>query len=430
MRIELAYGETGLAVDLPDERTTVVTPRYVPGAADPGQVLRSALREPVAGPPLREIVRPGQRVAISVCDGTRAQPRDLMVPAVLEELAGIIDLDDVVVLVATGTHRGNTEAELRAMLGDEIVDRVHVLNHDARDDASLVWMGRHGNDVPVWLNRHWVEADVRITTGFVEPHFFAGFSGGPKLAVPGLAGLETVLTLHDAQRIGSPDAVWGVCEGNPVHDDIRAVVGAVGRVDFGFDVTLNREQQIVGAFGGELFAMHAAAREAARELAMVPVPRRFDVVVTTNSGFPLDQNLYQAVKGISAAATVVADGGAIVCAAECRDGFPNHGSYREVLESAESPQALLDLIENRPRTIPDQWQVQVQAKVQSRARVIMHTSHLSDHALAAAHLEQTHDIGATVRELLAAAGPDAQVCVLPEGPQTIPYVRAPVPQPA
>jgi lactate racemase len=200
-------------------------------------------------------------------------------------------------------------------------------------------------------------------------------------------------------------------------------VAAVGGVHFGFDVTLNREQQVVGAFGGELFAMHAAARAAARELAMAPVPELFDVVVTTNSGYPLDQNLYQAVKGISAAATVVKEGGTIVCAAECRDGFPDHGSYREVLESAPSPQALLDLIENRSATLPDQWQVQVQAKIQSRVRVIMHTSYLSDSALAAAHLEQTHDIGTTVRELLDAAGPHARVCVLPEGPQTIPYVH-------
>ena len=425
MRVHLAYGESGLDVDLPDHRTTVVEPRYVPGAPDPGAVLRSALREPVAGPPLREIVRPGQHVAISMCDGTRAQPRHLMIPAVLEEIQGVVSLDDVVILVATGTHRGNTEAELRQMLGDEVVDSVHVLNHDARDEQSLVWMGVHGNGVPVWLDRHWVEADVRITTGFVEPHFFAGFSGGPKLTVPGLAGLETVLTLHDAQRIGSSQATWGVCEGNPVHDDIRAVVGAVGGVDFALDVTLNREQRIVEAFGGELFAMHAVAREAARELAMAPVPGLFDVVVTTNSGYPLDQNLYQAVKGISAAGTVVKDGGTIICAAECRDGFPNHGSFREVLESAESPEALLEAIEHRARTVPDQWQVQVQAKLQSRARVVMHTSYLSDHALAVAHLEQTHDVSATVREVLDAAGPGARVCVLPEGPQTIPYVGSP-----
>jgi nickel-dependent lactate racemase len=168
--------------------------------------------------------------------------------------------------------------------------------------------------------------------------------------------------------------------------------------------------------------MHAAAREAAKRLAMRPVPGRFDVVVTTNAGFPLDQNLYQSVKGMSAAATIVTDGGTIVCAAECRDGFPNHGSYREVLESAPSPRALLDAIEARSETLPDQWQVQVQAKVQCQARVVMHTSYLSDHALQTAHLEQTADIAATVEEALAAAGPQARVCVLPEGPQTIPYV--------
>jgi lactate racemase len=420
--VRLAYGETGLSVDLPADRTTVVEPVYVPGAPDQREVLRTALRQPVGGPPLRELARPGQRVAISMCDGTRAQPRHLMIPAVLEELDGIVDVDDVVIIVATGTHRGNTEAEIRAMLGDEVADTVHVVNHDARDPSLLVNLGTHGNGVPVWLNRHWVEADLRITTGFVEPHFFAGFSGGPKLVAPGLAGLDTVLTLHDARRIGHPNATWAVCEGNPVHDDIRAVVGAVGRVDFALDVVLNREQQIVEAFGGELFAMHAAAREAAKRLAMRPVPGRFDVVVTTNAGFPLDQNLYQSVKGMTAGATVVRDGGTIVCAAECRDGFPDHGSYREVLASAPSPRALLDAIEARPETVPDQWQVQVQAKVQNLARVVMHTSYLSDEALAAAHLEQTTDIAGTVAEALGAAGPDARVCVLPEGPQTIPYL--------
>ena len=422
MQVHLAYGDTGLDVELPTERTTVVEPRYTPGVADPAALLRERLRDPVSGPPLRDVVRPGQRVVISMCDGTRAQPRDLMIPAVLDELDGIVDRDDICILVATGTHRGNTEAEIRAMVGDDVVDTVRVINHDARDDTSLVWMGKHGDGVPVWLNRHWVEADVRITTGFVEPHFFAGFSGGPKMVAPGLAGLETVLTLHDARRIGHPNATWAVCEGNPVHDDVRAVVAAVGKVDFAFDVVLNREQKIVEAYAGELFTMHSAAREAAQRLAMCPVPDLFDVVVTTNSGYPLDQNLYQAVKGMSAGATVVRPGGTILCAAECRDGFPNHGSYREVLESADSPRALLDAIESRPETVPDQWQVQVQAKVQCTARVVMHTSYLSDHALALAHMEQTADIAATVRQALETAGPDARVCVLPEGPQTIPYV--------
>jgi nickel-dependent lactate racemase len=422
VRIRLAYGEQGLDVDLPADRTTVVEPTFIEAPPDQTGLLRAALRRPVAGPPLRELVRPGQTVAISMCDGTRPQPRDLMIPAVLEELAGIVRLDDVVVLVATGTHRGNSDAEIRAMLGDDVVDRVRVVNHDARDDASLVYLGRHGADVPVFLNREWVNADVRITTGFVEPHFFAGFSGGPKLVAPGLAGLETVLTLHDAARIGDPRATWAVCEGNPVHDDIRAVVAAVGGVSFGLDVVLNREHGIVEAFGGSLPQMHAAARQASQRLAMQPVPSLFDVVVTTNAGFPLDQNLYQAVKGMSAGATVVRPGGTIVCAAECRDGFPDHGSYREVLSSAESPEALLASIGARSETVPDQWQVQVQAKVQSLAHVVVHTGYLSAADLASAHLGHTDDIAATVEKALGEAGPQARVCVLPEGPQTIPFV--------
>jgi len=197
VNVRLAYGSGGLDVDLPASRTTVVRPTDHPGAPDERAALRAALRAPVAGPPLRELVRPGQSVAISMCDGTRAQPRRLMIPAVLEEIDGIIDPGDVVILVATGTHRGNTDAEIRAMLGDEVVERVRVVNHDSRDRDSLVFLGKHGNDVPVWINRRWLEADVRITTGFVEPHFFAGFSGGPKMVTPGLAGLEAAKELED-----------------------------------------------------------------------------------------------------------------------------------------------------------------------------------------------------------------------------------------
>ena len=421
-RISLAYGQGGLDIDLPADRTLVVEPSYAPAAADQHQEVMRAMREPVTGPPLRDLLRPGATVAISMCDGTRAQPRHIVIPAVLEALEGVIRLEDVVILVATGTHRGNSPEEIREMVGDEVADSVEIINHDARDRDSLVYLGVHGNGVPVWLNRRWVDADIRITTGFVEPHFFAGFSGGPKLVAPGLAGLDTVLTLHNAQRIGDRRATWGICEGNPVHDDVRAVVGAVGNVDFALDVVLNREQAIVQAFGGPVLEMHAEARKLTRRLAMSPVPSLFEVVVTTGSGYPLDQNLYQAVKGISAAATVVRPGGTIVCAAECRDGFPDHGSYREVLASAESPKALFDNISQRAETIPDQWQAQIQASLQIQARVVMHTSYLSDAALATAHLEQTADIERTVMESLAAAGPDARVCVLPEGPQTIPYL--------
>ncbi|MFI1092680.1 nickel-dependent lactate racemase [Streptomyces sp. NPDC020917] len=427
MIVHLAYGASGLDIDVDPSVTTVVRPVHHHAAPDQVAAVGAALRDPVAGPPLRERVRPGQTVAISVCDGTRPQPRHLMVPAILAELDGLVRPEDVVILVATGTHRGNTDAELRQMFGDEIVDHVRIVNHDARNRDELTWMGTVGSGVPVWLNTAWVRADVRITTGFVEPHFFAGFSGGPKLVAPGLAALETVLVLHDAARIASPRATWGITHGNPVHDDVRAIAQATG-VTYAVDVILNRDQDIVTAFGGDLLPMHAAATAVAKRLSMRPVPRPFDVVVTTNAGFPLDQNLYQSVKGMSAAFQVTRPGGTIVCAAECRDGFPDHGSYRSVLASAPSPQHLLDVIEARSaaETVPDQWQVQIQARIQARTDVVMHTNHLGDDELATAHLRQTHDISGTVARALAAAGPQARLCVLPEGPQTIPYL-APVP---
>ncbi len=421
MRIHLAYGSDGLDVELPAERTTVVRPVAHPGAPDERAALRAALARPVAGPRLRELARPGQRVAISMCDGTRAQPRHLMIPAVLDELAGIVPDSNVVLLVATGTHRGNSEEELRAMLGDDVYERVEVVNHDARDRSSLADLGVHGNGVPVAVNRRWVEADLRITTGFVEPHFFAGFSGGPKLVTPGLAGLETVLVLHDATRIGDPRATWGVTRGNPVHDDIRAAAAAAP-AHFSLDVILNDAQRIIAAFAGEMGPMHEAACIAACEHAMAVVERPFEVVLTTNSGYPLDQNLYQAVKGMSAAARIVTDGGTIVCAAECRDGFPGHGPFRDLLRSRATPEALVDSITSSPVTVQDQWQVQIQANILTRAQVHLYSGHLSDDEVREAHLEPTHDIEATVARALEQAGPAARICVLPEGPQTIPVL--------
>lgn len=422
LSVALPYGRGSLEVAVPRHRTTVVSPAHHPAATDEAALLRQALRHPVSGPPLREIVRPGETVAISICDATRPQPRRQMLEAVLDELDGIVRLEDVTVLVATGSHRANTDAELRDMLGDELVDTLRIVNHDARREQDLVWCGRYGADVPVWLNRWWTEADRRITTGFVEPHFFAGFSGGPKLVAPGLAGLETILTLHDAARIGSPQATWAVCEGNPVHDDVRAIAVGTG-LDLAFDVVLNHEQRVVSAFAGEVLAMHAAAREHVRQVSMRPVDGLFDIVVTTNAGYPLDQNLYQAVKGMSAAATIVRPGGLILCAAECSDGLPDHGSFRAELEREPTPEQLLASIAARERTVPDQWQVQVLARVLTRARVGVHASGLIPDDLVAAHVIPVDDLSVAVAAELATLGDDARVCVLPEGPQTIPYVR-------
>ncbi len=420
MRLRLDYGSQGLEVDLPDERVTVIEPAFVPAIPNPHLALVTALRAPIGRPPLRDIVSPGQKIAISVCDITRAQPREVMLRALFEEMPGI-NPDDVTILIATGTHRTNTRAELERMLGHDILANYTVINHDSRDDSSLAYLGDTKTGAPIYLNRKWLTADVRITTGFVEPHFFAGFSGGAKMVAPGLAGLKTVLVLHDAKRIGSPNAMWGMIDGNPVQDDIREIARTSG-VTFSIDVTLNRDQDITAVFAGELFAEHKQACTFSKKSVMCPVDSPFDVVLTTNSGYPLDQNLYQAVKGMSAAAKVVKPGGTIVCAAECRDGLPNHGSYGEVLALRPTPAALLEMINAPGFSRPDAWQVQVQAQILMKSKVLVKNGFMTDQEIRAAHFEPVHDVGEAVSAALNAAGPAATLCVLPQGPQTIPYL--------
>ena len=420
MKLRIDYGTRGLEIEVPEARTTVIEPSFRPGIANPMERLRDALRHPEGSLPLCDLVAPGQQVAISVCDITRPQPRREMLTAIFEELPALRP-EDFVILIATGTHRANTETELREMFGDEIVSHYTIVNHDGRDASSLVRLADASPGVPLLLNRDWLEADFRITTGFVEPHLFAGFSGGPKLVAPGLAGLETIMVLHNAERIRHPKAIWGVTEGNPIHDDIRAISRATG-VHFALDVILNRDKQISEVFAGELFAEHARACAAAKSCAMQPVAQPFEVVVTTNSGYPLDQNLYQSVKGMRAAHTVVADRGVIICAAECREGVPEHGSFAELLRSRETPAALLEMIDDPSFATPDQWQVQVQALVQRNARVYLKSDGLSADQLAESHLLPAVDVSESVARALFDAGAEARLCVLPQGPQTIPYL--------
>jgi nickel-dependent lactate racemase len=420
MRVHLDYGSDGMEVTLPDERVTVIEPVARPAVGDPQATLLQAIRSPIGSVRLREHIRPGHRIGISVCDVTRAQPRREQILALFEEMPGVPDAD-VTIFVATGTHRSNTADELERMLGRDIVSRFRIVNHDSRNGSALARVGTTTTGVPVFLNREFLQSDVRITTGFVEPHFFAGFSGGPKMVAPGLAGLETVMTLHDAVRIGHPNATWGVTEGNPVHDDVREIARMVG-VHFAVDVTLNREQKITAAFAGDILEQHRAACAHAKETAMRAVPQPFDVVLTTNSGYPLDQNLYQAVKGMSAAAKIVKPRGTIVCAAECRDGLPSHGSYGAVLCSQPTPEALLAMINTPGYSTPDQWQVQVQAQIQLKARVLVKTRGLSPEQVRAAHFTPTDDVEHAVREALDRAPAGATLCVLPQGPQTIPYL--------
>ena len=241
------------------------------------------------------------------------------------------------------------------------------------------------------------------------------------MVAPGLAGFETIMRLHDASMIGHPKSTWGITDGNPIQEAIRDIARQTG-VDFSVDVTINREHKVTSVYAGELFSVHRAARQDAMRAAMRPVRSPFEVVVTSNSGYPLDLNLYQSVKGISAAAQVVRDGGTIICAAECSDGIPDHGEYKRILSGAKGPRKLLRLISAPGHNRHDQWQVQIQAQIQLRAQVYLKSSFLTHKQIREAHLEPIVDIEAAIPGLLRRYGRDSRICALPQGPQTVPYV--------
>jgi len=420
--VHLAYGKKGLDVRVPAD-AVVIEPKYVPGLADERAALVEALREPIAGPPLGEIAKGGDRVVIVHTDVTRATPNERILPPLLVELeAAGVRREDVTLLNALGTHRPQTEEELKAMLGAGIVASYRCVQHDGNDDHNLVRVGqtRFGHDVRV--NRHFVEAEVRILTGFIEPHFFAGFSGGPKGVLPSIAGAESVLSNHGAKMIGNPKATWGVTGGNPIWEEMREAAQMV-EPSFLLNVAMNRDKQITGVFAGEMAAAHEAGCTFVKDCAMVPVPEPFDVVITSNSGYPLDLNLYQTVKGMSAAAQVVREGGIIVIASQCWDGIPEHGQYGRLLREAASPAELLARVESPGFTSADQWQVQIQTKIQRKADVFVHAEGLTDQQITDCLLKPCRRIEDTLSDLLARGGSRRpSVCVLPEGPITIPFI--------
>jgi lactate racemase len=419
MRTHLQYGTTGLDVDLPSDNVTVITPRFVAGLPDERAAFQEAVRRPLRSAPLRDVVRATDRVAIVIPDITRPLPTDRLLPWVLEEIDHV-PLERVVIVNGTGSHRVNTPGELLGMVGADVYRRVRVVNHDAHDPAGLAPVGAGEDGGAVSVCRAYVEADRRIVLGLVEPHFMAGFSGGYKGVFPALADIGSIMRYHDAQMIGDPNSTWGVLDGNPTQQRIRHD-GALLPVDFCINVTVNRSRAITGMFCGGVLAAHAAGCSFSRETVMVACDRPFPVVVTTNSGYPLDQNLYQAVKGMSAAAQIVSDAGFIVAASRCNDGFPSHGNFRSLLLDHGSPRALLDTITAPGHLVFDQWEAQLLALIQLKARVGLH-SEIPASEVRAAHLEPVGDIAQAVADELRRIGQDAPVAVLPEGPMTIPYI--------
>lgn len=419
MKVNLAYGQGYLPVEFPEHRTTVIEPNHTAGLPDERAAIIRALENPIGTKPLKALIKPGDKVCISFTDITRATPNHRLIPWLLEHLRDVPH-ENITLLNQLGTHRPNTRAELEKMLTPEVVRDYRVLNHEPENLAAHVQLGTTKDGTPALINRHVVEADVRIVTGFIEPHFFAGFSGGIKGICPGTAALETVMSNHGAKNIGDPSATFGINEGNPLWEELRDIALRVGP-SFVLNVTLNEERQITNVFAGDLIQAHKVGTEFVRKSAMQKVAAPFEVVVTTNSGYPLDMNLYQGVKGMSAGARIVKPGGTLILAAECSEGVPAGSPLDKLLRSAGSPEEILGMLATPGFVRPEQWQAQIQALVQRKARVLVH-SKLPDEVVKSCHLTPCHDISAEVKRCLEAAGPEARVAVLPQGPLTIPYL--------
>jgi lactate racemase len=419
MIVNLRYGRGDLRVEIPSSRVTVLEPRFVPGLPDEASAFRETAQRPIGSQPLRECVGAGERLAVAIPDITRALPSDRLLPWLFAELSHVPP-ERVTIINGTGSHRVNTDEELQGMVGAEVMRRYRVVNHSAHEPEGHALAGYSPSGRPVYLAREWVEADRRIVLGFIEPHFMAGFSGGYKGVFPALASIDAIMDYHSAAVIGDPRSTWGRLEDNPTQDIVRAN-GSLLPVDFCLNVTLNRQGAITRFFCGDALEAHRAGCEFARATAMAAQDAPFPIVVTTNSGYPLDQNLYQAVKGMSAAAQIVEPGGYILAAARCNDGFPAHGNFRGLMVGHPGPRAILDTILAPGFSLFDQWEAQILAMIQLKARVGLH-SELADDEVCAAHLEPVADVADALATEIRRLG-DPRIAVLPEGPMTIPYLR-------
>ena len=418
--VQLAYGKKGYKLKVP-ANFDVIEPKFIKEVGSAKEEINKALLSPTNSKPLRSLLEGKNDIAISVCDITRAQPRKVVIETIVEHIKDLIPISNIKILIATGTHRANTKEELIEMLGKDIVETLNVINHVCDDKESLIEMPTSLDDVSVLLNKHWVNADFRITTGFVEPHFFAGFSGGSKLVAPGLAGLKTIMKLHNYKRLNNPNSIWGEVEKNPIQQDVRKIAKETG-VDFTLDVALNRDQKITNVFSGDLIDSHNEACNFARETAMVQVSQPYDLVITSNSGYPLDQNLYQTVKGLSAASQIVKDNGEILCLSECSDGIPSHGKFYSLLSEFSDPEHVEGMLSDPNFHCQDQWQVQILSQIAKKSNINLYTEGLSDKEIKNAFMFNTPDpqkfIDQKVKENTNIRG-----CVLPEGPITIPVLK-------
>ena len=419
MIVSIPYGRTHLEADIPDHRLLgVFEAPLPPPAPDPVAEVEHALDNPIGSSRLEELAAGKRNAVVILSDHTRPVPSRILLPPMLARLRRGNPAIDITLLVATGFHRGTRREELVEKLGEDIVAREQIVVHDSADPESVVDAGVLPSGGRLLLNRLALEADLVVSEGFIEPHFFAGFSGGRKSVLPGIASRETVLANHCAEFIADARARTGILEGNPIHRDM-VFAADTAKLAFVLNVVLGQGKRIVRAFAGAHRAAHEAGCRFLGDACRIHAPSA-DIVITSNGGHPLDQNVYQSVKGMTAGEAVVREGGVIILCAACGDGHGGEGFYRMLLE-APSPRALQDRILAVPRTAtePDQWEVQILVRILCRNRVIMVTRDC-DHAMLRA---MGFGVASTLQEALDAAmvamGPESTVAVIPDGVSVI-----------
>lgn len=416
MEIKMDYGRKGLMIEVPGTADVFVN-KQTPAVKDEAAAIQAALEQPIGLTPLRQLLKPGMTVVIIHTDITRATPNKRLLPVILDYLEDNgIKRRDITLLNALGTHRPQTQDELKQMLGEHVVENYRCLQHDAFDQSQLVDVGQSQYGHPIGLNRRMLEANLKILTGFIEPHFFAGYSGGPKAILPGVASAETISANHSPGMIMHPNADFDYTIDNPIWEEIK---GAALGVDNTFlvNVTLDQSNKITGVFAGDVIEAHQKGCQFVKDSSLFPITEPYDLVVTSNSGYPLDQNLYQCVKGMAAAKRAVRKEGAILMLASCEEGLPDHGMYARLLREAGSLETALKNICQSEVVLQDSWQVLIQAQVQQHADVYVYSEGLSDEQIKMSLLNPCRDIPVCLKRLVQQYG--SRVCVLPQGPLTI-----------
>jgi nickel-dependent lactate racemase len=424
MRVTLDYGRTGLEVELPDER--VVGPLAIKPAeplSDPVAGVEEVLAVPTGTAPLSDLAAGRQNACILVSDITRPVPNELILKPLLRTLEWSgIRRDAITLLIATGLHRPNLGTELVEMLGAEIVERYRIENHHGTVKDEHTFLGVTPKGVPVWLDRRYVEADLKISTGLIEPHLMAGYSGGRKLICPGIAHLETVKVWHGPDFLEHPKADCGILEGNPVHEENTRIARMAG-CDFIVNVVMDSQRRVTKVVAGDMEQAFLEGVRFVQGIVKAEVAEPVDVVVTSSAGYPLDTTFYQAVKGLTGALPIVKQGGTIILAASMSEGIGSP-EFRRIFDENQSLDSFHRRILGKDYFVMDQWQVEELAKVCRRARVKVYSDGLDAATLRRCFVEPVPSIEAAVQQSLADYGPDARIAVIPKGPYVLPCITS------